>query len=67
MTITLDIQNDKLDVFLNFLKTLNYVKIKDNENEYLLTSKNNKDRLLDAIDEIERGKIIIKNIEDLNE
>ena len=34
MTITLDIQNDKLDIFLNFLKTLNYVKIKDNEKDF---------------------------------
>ena len=34
MTIILDIQNDKLDVFLNFLKTLNYVKIKDNKKDF---------------------------------
>ena len=50
MKITLDIQDSRFDAFLNFIKTLDYVSIKDKEDVIPQWQQNEVNKRLEMVD-----------------
>ena len=71
LTININTQQPKVDAFLNFIKSLDFIeitKIKSNEDRKHLQQKKFKKKLFTALDELKdarEGKIKLGNLEDL--
>jgi len=65
MLVTLDIKNESMkDSFLNFIKTLDYVEIKDEKKTEIIKPKNNQDKFSQFAGMWEDSDITIKSIRD---
>lgn len=71
LTININTQQPKVDAFLNFIKSLDFIEItniKSNEDRKYLQEKKFKKKLFTALDELKdarEGKIKLGNLEDL--
>lgn len=71
LTININTQQPKVDAFLNFIKSLDFIEItniKSNEDREHLQQKKFKKKLFTALDELKdarEGKIKLGNLEDL--
>lgn len=71
LTININTQQPKVDAFLNFIKSLDFIEItniKSNEDRKYLQQKKFKKKLFTALDELKdarEGKIKLGNLEDL--
>ena len=71
LTININTQQPKVDAFLNFIKSLDFIEItniKSNEDRKHLQQKKFKKKLFTALDELKdarEGKIKLGNLEDL--
>ncbi|WP_314281763.1 hypothetical protein [Capnocytophaga leadbetteri] len=71
LTININTQQPKVDAFLNFIKSLDFIEIiniKSNEDRKHLQQKKFKKKLFIALDELKdarEGKIKLGNLEDL--
>jgi hypothetical protein len=71
LTININTQQPKVDAFLNFIKSLDFIEIiniKSNEDRKHLQEKKFKKKLFTALDELKdarEGKIKLGNLEDL--
>ena len=71
LTININTQQPKVDAFLNFIKSLDFIEItniKRNEDRKHLQQKKFKKKLFTALDELKdarEGKIKLGNLEDL--
>ena len=71
LTININTQQPKVDAFLNFIKSLDFIEItniKSNEDRMHLQQKKFKKKLFTALDELKdarEGKIKLGNLEDL--
>ena len=71
LTININTQQPKVDAFLNFIKSLDFIEIiniKRNEDRKHLQEKKFKKKLFTALDELKdarEGKIKLGNLEDL--
>jgi hypothetical protein len=71
LTININTQQPKVDAFLNFIKSLDFIEItniKSNEDRKHLQQKKFKKKLFTALDELKdarEGEIKLGNLEDL--
>ena len=71
LTININTQQPKVDAFLNFIKSLDFIEItniKSNEDRKQLQQKKFNKKLFTALDELKdarEGKIKLGNLEDL--
>ena len=71
LTININTQQPKVDAFLNFIKSLDFIEItniESNEDRKHLQQKKFKKKLFTALDELKdarEGKIKLGNLEDL--